>query len=154
MESEDGKIIYRRSVTITPGKPIEIVGPIEASHARPASPLSKAMATTLKAYVKAGRELLDGAFTSVRDLAPPNLRVPCHTYVICCPDGVLVRYDAAEGEEPKVRSADHPESLARVAPLFPITSSIAQITRPPMFLNTSGHLWRLVSGGKRKQQSS
>jgi hypothetical protein len=118
MESEDGKVTYRRSVTITPGKPIEVAGPVEKADARPASPLSKAMAATLKAYVKAGRELLDGAFTSVRDLAPPNLRVPCHTYVICCPDGVLVRYDIAEGEEPKVRSADHPESLARVAPLF------------------------------------
>jgi hypothetical protein len=31
----------------------------------------------------------------------PHLRVPCHIYVLCCPDGVVVRYDAAGEEEPK-----------------------------------------------------
>jgi hypothetical protein len=118
MTGEDGKVVYRRSVTITPGKPIEMADPVEAVDARPASPLSKAMGMTLKAYVKAGRELVDGAFASVRDLAPPHFRVPCHIYVICCPDGVLVRYDAAGSEEPKARSADHPGNLATVAPLF------------------------------------
>jgi hypothetical protein len=118
MAGEDGKVAYRRSITITPGKPIEMADPVEAADARSASPLSKAMAKTLKAYVKAGRELVDGAFASVRDLAPPNFRVPWHIYVICCPDGVLVRYDAAGSEEPKARSADHPENLATVAPLF------------------------------------
>jgi hypothetical protein len=118
MASEDGKVIYRRSVTITPGKPIEMGGPVEAADTRPASPLSKAMAITLKAYVKAGRELADGEFTRLRDLAPPNFRVPCHIYVVCCPDGVLVRYDAAIAEEPKIRSTDHPESLTKLAPVF------------------------------------
>jgi hypothetical protein len=118
MASEDDKPAYRRSVTITPGKPIEMADPVEAADARPASPLSKAMAITLKAYVKAGRDLVDGAFTNIRDLAPANFRVPCHIYVICCPDGVLVRYDAAGSEEPKATSADHPENLATVAPLF------------------------------------
>jgi hypothetical protein len=118
MAGEDGKVAYRRSITITPGKPIEMADPVEAADARSASSLAKAMAKTLKAYVKAGRDLVDGAFMSVRDLTPPNFRVPCHVYVICCPDGVLVRYDSAGSEEPKARSADHPESLATIAPLF------------------------------------
>jgi hypothetical protein len=118
MASENGKVAHRRSITITPGKPIEMAEPVGAADTRPASPLCIAMVATLKAYAKAARELVDGAFAGIRDLAPPNLRVPCHIYVVCCPDGVLVRYDAAEGEEPKVRSAEHPESLTKLAPLF------------------------------------
>jgi hypothetical protein len=66
----------------------------------------------------AGRELVDGEFATVRDFAPPKFRVPCHVYVVCCPDGVLVRYDAAEDEEPKVRSTDDSERLTKLAPLF------------------------------------
>jgi hypothetical protein len=118
MANEDGKVIYRRSITITPGKPLEMGDPVDVAEARGASPLSKAMAIALKAYVKAGRELVDGEFRSVPDLAPPNFRLPVHTYVVSCPDGVLVRYDAAGGEEPKVRSADRPEKLTKIAPLF------------------------------------
>ena len=96
-----------------------MTGPVEkADNARPEAPLCKAMAITLKAYTRAGHELVEGAFAGVRDLAPPNFRVPCHVYVVCCPDGVLVRYDAAGGEEPKVQSAEHDESLTKLVPLF------------------------------------
>ena len=42
--------------------------------------------------------------------------MPCHIYVMCCPDGVLVRYDAAGEEEPKMRYTDCDETLADVAP--------------------------------------
>jgi hypothetical protein len=58
------------------------------------------MVKTLRAYRKAGQELVEGQYASVRELAPPHLRVPCHIYVMCYPDGVLVRYDAAGEEEP------------------------------------------------------
>jgi hypothetical protein len=53
-----------------------------------------------------------------RSASPPHFRVPCHAYVLCCPDGILVRYDAAGQEEPKVRYSDHPESLSDVVPKF------------------------------------
>jgi hypothetical protein len=38
--------------------------------------------------------------------------------VIRCPDGVVVRYDAAGDEEPKVRCIDHSDRLADVASAF------------------------------------
>jgi hypothetical protein len=77
------------------------------------------MAGTLRAYREAAQELLRGQYASLRGLAPPHLRIPCHIYVICCPDGVLVRYDAAVGgEEPKMRCADFREMLTDVAPAF------------------------------------
>ena len=59
----------------------------------------------LRAYRKAERELVEGPYASVRELAPPHLRVPCHIYVVCCLDGVIVRYDAAGEEEPKMRGS-------------------------------------------------
>jgi hypothetical protein len=90
----------------------------EATDADPPSPLSEAMAGTLKVYVRAGYELANDAYASVRESAPPNFRVPCHVYVVCCPDGVLVRYDVAGDEQPRVRYADSPESLTKIAPRF------------------------------------
>jgi hypothetical protein len=78
------------------------------------------MVETLRAYRKAGRELVEGPYASVRELAPPHLRVPCHIYVVCCLDGVIVRYDAAGEEEPKMRGSfpDRVESLAEMALVF------------------------------------
>ncbi len=53
-----------------------------------------------------------------KGLCAPHLRVPCHVYVIGCPDGFLVRYDAAGEEEPKVRYAETDEPVADAAPKF------------------------------------
>jgi hypothetical protein len=102
---------------IQPGQPIQVTE-VEVTAAKELSSLCIAMSETLKAYGKAGRDLVEGQYASVRELAPPHLRVPCHIYLLCCPDGVLVRYDAAGEEEPKVRRTDHHESLAEVAPSF------------------------------------
>jgi Domain of unknown function (DUF4263) len=118
-EKEGAKPVFRRTVSgLRPGEPIQVSDPIEVTDATQSSPLCAAMVQTLKAYSKAARELIAGQYASVRDLAPPHLRVPCHTYVICCPDGVLVRYDAAGEDEPKVRYIDYHESLAEVAPNY------------------------------------
>jgi hypothetical protein len=78
------------------------------------------MVKALRAYHKAGRELVEGQYASVREFVAPHLQVPCNIYVACCPDGVIVRYDAAGEEEPKVRGAcpDRDESLAEMAPAF------------------------------------
>jgi Domain of unknown function (DUF4263) len=105
--------------TVLPGQPLQISERIPVSDSEPPmSPLVDAMAATLKAYRKAAWELLDGQFANVRELAPPHLRTPCHIHVIACPDGVLVRYDAAGEEEPKVHYTDHHEMLEEMAPNF------------------------------------
>jgi hypothetical protein len=117
-DDEGRKPVYRRSLGVWPGQPIQVTDPIEAADAGELSPLCAAMVKTLRAYHKAGREMVEGKYASVRDRAPPHLRVPCHIYVVCCPDGVIVRYDAAGEEEPKVRGScpDRHESLAEMAP--------------------------------------
>jgi hypothetical protein len=120
-EREFAKPVLRRMVSeLRPGEPIQVSDPIDVMDvdATQCSPLCAAMVETLKAHRKAARELIAGQYASVQDLAPPHLRVPCHIYVICCPDGVVVRYDAAGEEEPKVRYTDRYESLAEVAPYY------------------------------------
>jgi hypothetical protein len=117
-DRENPRASYRGRLAIQPGQPIQIEESVQVSDPKPLSPLCKAMALTLRAYMKAGRALVDGEFANVRDLAPPHLRVPCNVYVLCCPDGVLVRYDSAGDEEPKVRSADYEEELTKVVPAF------------------------------------
>ena len=119
-DDEGRRPVYRVSSGVSPGQPIQVSEPVEVGDARELSPLCAAMVKTLRAYGKAGRELLEGQYASVRELAPPQLRVPCHIYIVCCPDGVIVRYDAAGEEEPKVRvvSPERHESVAEMAPAF------------------------------------
>jgi len=119
-DDEGRKPVWRLQRELRPGQPIQVTEPVEVADASELSPLCAAMVKTLRAYRRAGRELVDGQFASVRELAPPHLRVPCHIYVVCCPDGVIVRYDAAGEEEPKARGAcpDRRESLAEMAPAF------------------------------------
>jgi hypothetical protein len=116
-DNEGRKRVVQRE--LRPGQPIQVTA-VEVTDASELSPLCAAIVKTLRAYREAGRELVEGQYASVRELAPPHLRVPCHIYVVCCPDGVIVRYDAAGEEEPKVRGAcpDRHESLAEMAPAF------------------------------------
>jgi hypothetical protein len=119
-DKEAPKRVYRQMVGgLRPGQPIEVADPAEVPDTRELSPLCAAIAETFRAYYRAGRDLLEGQYASVREHAPPQLRIPCHIYVVCCPDGALVRYDAAgDKEEPKVRFADRDEGLEVVAPAF------------------------------------
>jgi hypothetical protein len=109
------KPVYRRfQRELAPGQPIQLSEPIEVTDATELSSLCAATVDSFRAYRKAGLELINGKYASARELALPQLRVPCHIYVICCPDGVLVRYDAAGAEAPKMRATDsHERASAR-----------------------------------------
>jgi hypothetical protein len=116
-ESQAPKPVFIRRMApeIRPGEPLQVLELVEVADAQPLSPLARAMAAALKAYREAALGLLNGQFANVRELAPPHLRIPCHIYIFCCVDGVLVRYDATD-EEPKVRTLDWHEPLADIAP--------------------------------------
>lgn len=100
-----------------PGRPLRFEVEDEPGEAG-LSLLAEALSLTLRAYRRAARDLLSKNFSEWLDIAPPHLRVDCDIFVLCCPDGVLVRYDKASGEEPKLRIAELDESLAEVAPRF------------------------------------
>jgi hypothetical protein len=118
-ESQAPKPVFIRHMApeIRSGEPLQVSELIEVADPQALSTLADAMAVALKAYRKAAHELLNGQFASVREFAPPHLRIPCHIYIICCADGVLVRYDATD-QEPKVRVADWHGPLADIAPKF------------------------------------
>src|SRR5437660_10131549 len=101
-----------------PGQPLRFTDEVELTTAAESSPLCTAVALTIRAYYKAGRELLEGKYASAKAFAPPHLRSQCDMLVLCCPDGVIVRYDATSQEKPKTRWADWPESLTEAAPRF------------------------------------
>ena len=101
-----------------PGQPLQFTDQAELANAQEPSPLCRAVALTIRAYLKAGRELLEGKYASAKALAPPHLRSPCDIFVLCCPDGVIVRYDLAGKKTPKARWGDWAECLLEAAPRF------------------------------------
>jgi len=88
------------------------------STSAPANSIRKTIGATFKAYRKAAKELLEGKYISQRELAPANMRGPCNIFVLRCSDGILVRYDEAREEQPKIRCAELEVGLAEVAPQF------------------------------------
>jgi hypothetical protein len=87
----------------------------EAAEGRSAA---RTVGATIKAYRQAAKQLLDGRYADIRSYAPSHLREPSSTTVLCCEDGIIVRYDAAEVDEPKVRSGSLGVGLAEAAPQF------------------------------------
>ena len=62
------------------------------------------------------QELRDGKLSSVVDRLPLQWREPCNIWVVECTDGIIVRYDSAGGEDPKVRLTTFPEASCHCCP--------------------------------------
>jgi hypothetical protein len=102
-----------------PGQPLQFVDVVDVdSTGTAASSIGEAVASTLKAYREAAHKLLQGRYANQKDLAPAHLRQPCNIFVLRCPDGMLVRYDAVVQGDPKVRYAEAEVNLSDVAPQF------------------------------------
>lgn len=102
-----------------PGKPLQFSS-VEEVHTEniTASPLGIRVAETIKAYLAEARNLLRSRYAGLKDVAPLHLREPCNVFVLCCSDGLFVRYDRAPDEKTVVRVASVPETLSEVAPKF------------------------------------
>lgn len=75
------------------------------------------MAATVKAYIKAAKELLDGKYAGIKDLAPIHLADPGNVLVTCCQDGVVIRYER-KTEEERVLAAWSPIQVVDAAPML------------------------------------
>jgi hypothetical protein len=87
----------------------------------PNVPPSSAVTTigaTLRAYGEAARKLLEGKYTSQRELAPLHMQGKCNILVLRCNDGMFVRYDSVAPDHAKIRCAEVNQSLAEVSPQF------------------------------------
>jgi hypothetical protein len=76
------------------------------------------IAATLKAYRDAAKNLLNGRYADLRDLAPNHLKAPCDIAVICCNNGIIIRYDIGKEGDLKVRSGAIDGTLTELAPKF------------------------------------
>jgi hypothetical protein len=112
----------RGRVVVQPGQPLQFADVVDADPTgAAASSIGEAIASTLKAYRDAAHKLLQGRYTNQRDLAPAHLRQPCNIFVLRCPDGMLVRYDAvAQGiqrfdtqRQRSISATLHPSSPSR-----------------------------------------
>lgn len=61
------------------------------------------MGATVKAYLKAAEELLNGKYAHIKDLAPIHLADPGNVLVVCCSDGVVIRYERKADQEAELR---------------------------------------------------
>jgi hypothetical protein len=74
--------------------------------------------SVFKAYREAAKNLLAGRYIDLRELAPSHLKNPCDIAVICCENGIIVRYDLGKEGATKVRSGAVAGSLTEWAPQF------------------------------------
>jgi hypothetical protein len=82
----------------------------------PSSDETTALILTFRAYRRAAKQLLEGRYAQARASAPVHLREPCDITILKCSDGIIVRYDRAASDAPKVRAATVKFTLEEFAP--------------------------------------
>jgi hypothetical protein len=110
--------LKKGSMIVQTGQPLSFV-PAETDREQRASittPLSKALMSTFAAYGKSVRELLQGKYKNIRELAPMYIQHQGSTAVFQCLDGILVRYDCPASEKPMVRFSVIDQRIADIAP--------------------------------------
>jgi hypothetical protein len=109
----------RGTIILQPGQPLQFTDEIDAEASNISwGPVGAAISATLRAYKRATIKLLEGRYASQRELAPIHMREPCNVLVLHCDDGILVRYDLALQELPKLRFATSEKNLREMSPQF------------------------------------
>ena len=79
--------------------------------------LSKAVAYTIREYITAARKLLDSKYASIKAFAPRHLREADVVLMICCTDGIIIRYDVTgRNDKPSFNSGCIDQTLSQFAP--------------------------------------
>lgn len=104
---------------IRPGRPMEMIEieelPLNISEEQ--RRIGEAVGPTIRAYVNAAKKLLDGKYSIIRDYAPLHLRQPSTVMVICCKDGIIIRYESnSEQQKTILRIGYTDEILSKFAP--------------------------------------
>jgi len=120
-EKSDDRKQLRGTLEIRPGAPIRFVEDRAAPSPNVSAEqqeLSERISRSLQAYGRAARALLAGKFKDLKDYAPGHLKQACDVTVVCCTDGVIVRYDRAKEGQAKIRAGTLEGTLAELAPMF------------------------------------
>ncbi len=96
-------------MSIRPGLPIDISDqpdrPVDLTNKDANSDYRSRVGKTLKAYLLAVRDLLDGKFKNLRDIVPIHMTDACLPHAFIFSEGVIVRYDLQENPDLKVLTA-------------------------------------------------
>ena len=77
----------------------------------------EAVGATLRAYLNAAGELLQGSCAHLRDFVPGYLSTPGNVLASCCPDGVAIRFEEGIGES-RVIAAWSDQPLVELVPMM------------------------------------
>ena len=79
-----------------PGLPMELTEmeahPVELS--KDQLKMGHAVASTIKSYLNAAHDLLENKLGNIKDISPLHLSNPGFVLVLCCSDGIIIRYDS------------------------------------------------------------
>lgn len=110
----------KSSISFTADQPMKISDVDTGQAGTPPNDAQKSMikqvASTIKAYLDAAGELLNGPYSQLRDIAPIHLRDPGNVLVACCVDGVVIRYERKTAER-KIMGAWFSENISNTASL-------------------------------------
>lgn len=123
LDTSSGGKRRRGRLEVRGGRPLTFVEDPEAAKEMPEPPAelqqaASQVAATLKVYRDAAKTLLSGKYSELRDIAPSHLREPCDIAVICCRNGIVVRYDLGTEGAIKIRSGAIDATLTELAPMF------------------------------------
>jgi hypothetical protein len=93
-----------------------VEAPIETDIPPDKKEMLRAAFDTVAGFLRAARLSLEGELAVYRDWVPDYLKQRCRAFVIGCPDGVIVRYEAYDGEKGLVGMGWQHESLRVLLP--------------------------------------
>jgi hypothetical protein len=122
-ERSSGTEAKRGRIEVRGGQPLVFVdGPHAAEGVQEPPPelrhAASQVAKTIKSYRDAAKSLLNGKYSHLRKYAPNHLREACDIAIICCRDGVIVRYDLGTEGATKIRAGAIDATLTELAPKF------------------------------------
>ncbi|MGH7900551.1 MAG: hypothetical protein ACRENZ_02320, partial [Thermodesulfobacteriota bacterium] len=114
------KTMKKGQITFTGDRPMQLDDCIEqdaASLSETQQVFVDQIGATIKEYLKASDELLSGKYAHLKDWAPVHLADRGNVLIVCCPDGVVVRFERKAGEK-RVFAGWMPDGLPQVALLL------------------------------------
>jgi hypothetical protein len=110
-------IIKRARVSFTGDNPMEFIDAEEqdiSALSNDQRDVISRMGATVRAYLRAARELVASKYAHISHLVPPHLTAPGTTLVACCPGGAVIRYEKGVGPG-RLLAAWVEEDLSQIA---------------------------------------
>jgi len=108
------KELKKFQISFNRGKLSEISNSEETNIQKPSQEeqeIVRRVGATVRAYLKAVEELLSNKYAHLRQLTPIYLSNPGNVLVLCCPDGIIIRFEQ-KIDKKKVYSGWIPETIS------------------------------------------